>query len=270
MKTKIKKSNSIILDNRSKYLRSLVYLAVQNEKRGHIGPALSLIEILRVLYDDFLNKKNSKCILSKGHGCLALYAILFDKGFIKKKDLIKNCSFNGILGGHPEHDKINGVEISTGSLGHGLPIAVGMALASRIKKKLSYYYVICGDGELNEGSIWESFLSASKHKLNNLIVFIDYNKFQSYGKTKEILDLEPLTQKLKSFNLLTLNVNGHDILEIKKAILKAQNQKKKPTAIVCHTVKGKGIPSAENQAKWHYKSPLSEQDIDEIKKSLNF
>ena len=269
MKSKIIKSNKIKLDKRSIYLRSLVYEAIKKEKRGHIGPAMSLIEILRVLYDKFINKKNSKFILSKGHGCLALYAILFDKGFITKKDLINNCSFNSILGGHPEHDKIKGVEISTGSLGHGLPIAVGMALASKIKKKLVRYYVVCGDGELNEGSVWESFLAASKHKLNNLTIFIDYNKFQSYGKNKEILDLEPLTQKIKSFKFNTLNINGHDIIEIEKSIKIAHKQKNKPTVIICHTVKGKGILSAENNAKWHYKSPLSNDDIKEIERSLS-
>ncbi len=268
MKSKILNAKNIPLDKRSIYLRSLVYLTIQKEKRGHIGPAMSLIELLRVLYDNFIDK-HSKFILSKGHGCLALYAILYDKGFISKKDLIQNCSFNGILGGHPEHDKIRGVEISTGALGHGLPIAVGMALASKIKKKKSYYYVICGDGELNEGSMWESFLATSKHKLNNLITFIDYNKFQSYGKTRDILDLEPLTDKFKSFNFFTMNINGHDIIEIKKAILKAKKQKKKPSVIICHTIKGKGINKAENDSKWHYKSPLNEEDIIEIKNSLN-
>ncbi len=268
MKSKIQKSKKIKLDKKSIYLRKLILMCLKAEKRGHVGSAMSLVEILRVLYSKYVRKNKSKFILSKGHGCLALYAVLYDKGYIKKKDLKSAGSFNSILGGHPEHDKINGVEISTGALGHGLPIAVGMALASKIKKINKKYYVVCGDGEINEGSIWEAMLSASKHKLNNLILLIDYNKLQSYGKTKEILDLEPLTEKFRSFNFNTINVNGHSIDEIENAIKKANSSKKNPTVIICHTVKGKGIKVAENNAFWHHKSMLSDKDIVTIENSL--
>lgn len=260
MKSKILKANKIKLDAKSKWLRKLVLLCLKSKRSGHIGPAMSLLEIIRVIYDYFITKSNSKFILSKGHGCLALYAVLFDKGYIKKKDLLNAGKFNSILGGHPEHDKINGVEISTGSLGHGLPIAVGMAIAAKIKKIKQNIFVICGDGEINEGSIWEALLSASKHKLDNLILFIDYNKFQSYGKVKEILELEPLTKKLQSFNFNTHNINGHDIIEIKSTIKKCLKNKNAPSAIICHTVKGKGLKIAENNPFWHHKY-LNESDL---------
>lgn len=268
MKTKIIKAKKIKLDKKSIYLRKLILLCLKSEKRGHVGSAMSLVEVIRVLYNKFIKKGKSKFILSKGHGCLALYAVLFDKGFISKKDLTSIGQFNSNLGGHPEHDKVNGVEISTGALGHGLPIAVGMAIASKIKKNKKNYFVVCGDGEINEGSIWESLLSASKHKLDNLIVLIDYNKLQSYGKTSEILNLEPLTEKFKSFNFNTYNINGHNIKEIKLTIEKALKFKNKPSVIICHTVKGKGINIAEGNPSWHHRSFLDENDLFKIERSL--
>lgn len=268
MKKKIKESNEIKLDKKSIYLRKLILTCLKHEKRGHVGSAMSLVEILRVLYSKYVFQNKSKFILSKGHGCLALYAVLFDKGYISKKDLESVGKFDSILGGHPEHDKIKGVEISTGALGHGLPIAVGMAIANKIKKQKLKYYVVCGDGEINEGSIWEALLSASKHKLDNLIFLIDYNKLQSYGRTKDILDLEPLTDKLKSFNLKVFNINGHSVKEIDKTINKCNKIKNKPSAIICHTVKGKGIKVAESNPYWHHKSMLSEKDLKDIERSL--
>ena len=167
---------------------------------------MSLVEILRVLYDDFLvfDPKNTKLtsrdrfILSKGHGCLALYAILSDKNFFPKDELSIACEPKSILGGHPEV-KVPGVEASTGALGHGLSIGVGMALAAKLKKEKHKVVVVIGDGESDEGSIWESAMSASKHNLSNLIVLLDYNKIQSYGFVNEVLDLEPIKKKWESF-----------------------------------------------------------------------
>jgi transketolase len=268
MKDKILKSKQIKLDKKSIDLRKLILLCLKSEKRGHVGSSMSLVEIIRVLYKKFIKKNKSKFILSKGHGCLALYAVLFDNGFIKKKDLLSIGQFNSNLGGHPEHDKVNGVEISTGALGHGLPIAVGMAIASKIKKDKKHFFVVCGDGEINEGSIWEALLSASKHKLDNLTLLIDYNKLQSYGKTNEILDLEPLTDKFKSFNFKTFNVNGHDINEIESTLDRTLKTKKKPSVIICHTVKGKGISVAEGNPGWHHRSFLGNDDLLKIEKSL--
>ena len=202
-----KAANKIRLDNKSIYLRKLIIKCLEAEGRGHIGAAMSLVEILRVLYDKFLfyDPKNIKLksrdrfILSKGHGCLALYAVLADKNFFNKKELINACKSKSILGGHPEHGKVPGVEASTGALGHGLPIGVGMALAAKLKKEKQRIVVIVGDGEINEGSIWESAIIAAKHNLNNLIVILDYNKIQLYGFVKEVSKLEPVVKKWLSY-----------------------------------------------------------------------
>jgi transketolase len=163
---------------------------------------------------------------------------------------------------------IKGVEASTGALGHGLSIGVGFALASKMKKRDNKVFVILGDGEMNEGSIWEALLSSSKHKLDNLCVVIDYNKIQSYGSVEEVLPLEPLSQKLEAFGLATVEVDGHDICSLKKEFLNFSNQKNKPTAIICHTVKGKGISQAQNNPLWHHKRTLKPQELDLIKKDL--
>jgi transketolase len=248
-----------------------------DSRRGHMGSAMSLIEILRVVYDDianinyknFKNKNRDRVILSKGHGCLALYAILADKNFFKKSHLDNASKYNSILGGHPEHDKVDGVEASTGSLGHGLPIGVGIALAGKLQRKKYKTFVIVGDGEINEGSVWEAALSASKHKLNNLKVIVDYNKIQSYGPTKEVLNLEPLREKWKSFGFEVSEINGHSVKELKKNLMKFKlNKASKPSVTICHTIKGKGFPFAENNPFWHHKNNFSEDEIKNLKKYL--
>ena len=246
------------LDKRSKYLRRLVLECLIGGDRGHMGSAMSLIEVLRVLYDEIIkyypknprHKKRDRLILSKGHGCLALYAILADKGFFSKKILKSSSKFNSILGGHPEFNKVPGVEASTGALGHGVPIGLGVALGTRLKKEKNNVYVIVGDGEINEGSFWEASMIANKHKLNNFHVIIDYNKIQSYGRTSEVLDLEPLDDKLKSFGYAVSQVNGHSIKELTKYFKRIQKSKK-PTALISHTIKGKGFYFAEQNHFGH-------------------
>ena len=270
-----KKSLSISLDYRSKYLRKLVLKCLIGGDRGHMGSAMSLIEILRVLYDDVLKffPKNPKketrdrLILSKGHGCLALYAILTDKGFFSKKVLNTSSKFNSILGGHPEFDKVPGVEASTGALGHGAPIGVGLAIGAKIQKKKFKTFVIVGDGEINEGSFWEASMIAKKHKLNNFHIVIDYNKIQSYGRTKEVLDLEPLKDKLISFGYKVDQVNGHDIKQLKKYFEKIRNSKN-PTALICHTVKGKGFYFAEQNPFWHHKNFFTDDEKQKLNKCM--
>ena len=260
------------LDDRSKYLRKLIIKMVEVGNRGHIGSAMSLVEILRVLYDSFLtfdpmvpkSSNRDRLILSKGHGCLALFAILADKKFFCETHLDTFCQPNSILGGHPEYGKIPGIEASTGSLGHGLPIGVGMAIAAKLKKLNHKIIVITGDGELNEGSNWEAMLAANKHKLNNLCLLIDYNKNQSYGNTSEVLDLEPLNDKLVSFGFNVSEVDGHNIDKIKVSLDHFKKLKEKPTAIICHTIKGKGIPIAENNPYWHHKSNISMSEFNNI------
>ena len=262
-----KASKKIKLDSRSKYLRKLVLECLFGGDRGHMGSAMSLIEILRVLYDKIL-KYNSKqplltnrdrLILSKGHGCLALYAILSDKGFFSKKKLKSSSRFYSILGGHPEFDKVPGVEASTGALGHGSPIGLGIALGAKIEKKNFHTYVIVGDGEINEGSFWEASMIASKHKLSNYHIIIDYNKIQSYGQTKNVMQLEPLKEKLSSFGYKVDQVNGHDIRQLIKYFKKIKINKR-PSALICHTIKGKGFYFAEQNPFWHHKNFFTDEE----------
>jgi len=272
-----KKALEIKLDNRSKYLRQLIVQALIGGGRGHMGSAMSLVEILRILYDEFIkfNPKNPKegnrdrLILSKGHGCLALYAILADKKFIKSTVLDSVSRFESILGGHPESLKVPGVEVSTGALGHGFPVGVGMAVAAKLKKQNHNIYVVIGDGESDEGSIWEAALSASKYKLNNLKVMLDYNKIQSYDFVDKVLNLEPLKKKWESFGFEVSEVNGHDVKNLRanlKDYLKSKSDK--PSVTICHTIKGKGFYFAENNPKWHHKNSFSTEEIENMNNCL--
>jgi transketolase len=276
MNSLIKASSDIKLDSRSIYLRQLVCRTLQGGSRGHIGSTMSLIEILRVLYDDILNydphhpkwEERDRCILSKGHGCIAQYVLLADKGFIDLSHLDTFCKFDSILGGHPEANKIPGIEASTGSLGHGLSVGFGIALASRMKKRNNKVFVVMGDGEINEGSVWEAAMTIGKHQLDNLVAMVDYNKVQSAGPTKEIQDLEPLADKWRSFNFAVTEVNGHDVGDLQRVLRSVPLERGKPSAIICHTVKGKGIHFAEHNANWHHKAKLSQETIQEMYAAL--
>ena len=264
------------LDARAKALRRMIVEAVVSAGRGHLGPALSLVEILRVLYDDVLRIRpkeprwpdRDRCILSKGHGCLALYAILADKGFFPADVLATFCAHDSILGGHPEHGMIPGVEASTGALGHGLSIGVGMAIANRMRKSPARVFVVLGDGELDEGAVWEAAMGASKHRLDNLTAIIDYNKFQSYGPTSVVLELEPLLDKWRSFGFATDEVDGHDVHALRGKLRSLPYASGRPSALICHTVKGKGVPEAENNADWHHKNKLSANELASIRAVL--
>lgn len=265
-----------MLDKRSKYLRNLVIEQMVLSRRGHIGSALSIIELIRVIYDNFLVFREAdpnwegrdRFVLSKGHGCMALYAVLADKGFFKKAALETFCSADSFLGGHPEQTKVPGVEASTGSLGHGLSIAVGLALGFKIKKVTNKVYVLIGDGELNEGSIWEAFLCASKHKLSNLFILIDYNKLQSSGSISEVLEIEPLKQKLQSFRLAVSEVDGHNVTAISEKLAEEPEHKDKPRIIICHTIKGKGFEFAENNLDYHHRNNITNDELSAMKKSV--
>jgi len=260
------------LDERSKQLRRLVVRALDGGGRGHVGSSMSLIEILRVLYDDVLRFRPSepkwpdrdRMILSKGHGCLALYAMLADKGFIGADSLETFCRRDSILGGHPEAGKVPGVEASTGALGHGLSVGLGMALAVRAQKRDSRVFVVMGDGEINEGSVWEAAMCAGKHRVSHLTAIIDYNKIQSAGPTREIQDLEPLADKWRAFGFVAKEVDGHDVTALRNAFRALPLGPEKPSAIICHTVKGKGIPFAENDPNWHHKAKLSAETVSQM------
>ena len=265
------------LDSRSRELRALIVRALIGGNRGHLGSSMSLVEILRVLFDDFLRFKpgepawrsRDRFILSKGHGCLALYALLADKGFITPEKLDSFCHSTSILGGHPEAGKVPGVEASTGALGHGLPIAVGRALAGRIRRQHYRVVVVTGDGEINEGSNWEAAMSASNHKLDSLSVFVDYNKLQSYGTTAEVCDLEPLTEKWRSFGFAVREVDGHDVNALRSCVQELPFELNRPSVVICHTIKGKGFDFAEGQAGWHHKSRFTNEDIDRMRSALD-
>jgi len=247
----------------------MVIQALDGGGRGHIGSSMSLIEILRVLYDDVLAFRaddptwegRDRLILSKGHGCLALYAILASKGFFPVTELRDFCRASSFLGGHPEWGEVPGVEASTGALGHGLSIAVGMSLAARMRGQKHKIVTVTGDGEINEGSIWEAAMSAGKHQLDNLTVMVDYNKIQSYGFTDEVQPLEPLVDKWRAFGFSTIDIDGHDVAALRALLTSLPMEPGKPSAIVCHTVKGKGIPFAEHEPTWHHKSNLPAEDI---------
>ncbi len=257
----------------TKNIRKAVLLMNHRSNASHSGSALSIVELLTVLYFKYLNvdpknpkdKKRDKFILSKGHASSALYATLAERGFFDKIVLDKFYVDGGILPGHIDMEAAPGLECAAGSLGHGLSIGLGMAIAAKYQKLKSKVIVMISDGELNEGSIWEPLLLAPHLKLNNLTVIIDYNKIQSFGITNEVINLEPLGDKLKSFNWHVIEINGHDMNEIETSLNLITT---KPKLIIAHTVKGKGVSFMENKLEWHYRSPnkeLLEQAFEELK-----
>ena len=264
------------LDGRSMDLRRKVVDMLECAQRGHIGSSMSLIEIMRVLYDDILRYRadepawadRDRCILSKGHGCLAQYVMLAEKGFFPEARLCEFCACDGLLGGHPSANKIPGIEVSTGALGHGLPVGVGMALDAKVRGRDNRVFVIMGDGECDEGSVWEAAMCAGKRGLDNLVAMVDYNKYQSYGETCEVQELEPFGAKWESFGFHCVEVNGHDVDALGKALALDAVQPGKPLAVICHTVKGKGVNFAENNLAWHHKSKLPADDIAAMRQCL--
>jgi transketolase len=263
------------LDERSTDLRRRIVQVLKAAGRGHVGSSLSPVEILRVLFDEVLryDPKDPKWpgrdrfILSKGHGCIPLYVLLQEKGFFPEEELWKFCRFDGILGGHPD-PKVPGIEVSTGSLGHGLPIAVGMAVAAKRRGESHRVFAMLGDGECDEGSVWEAAMAAAKHQLDNLIVIVDYNKLQSYGSTYEVLDLEPFAAKWEAFGFATREVDGHDVAALSRAYAATPFQPGRPSAIIAHTIKGRGVSFAEFDPMWHHKNSFKDGDIDRILQAI--
>jgi transketolase len=256
----------------AKRVRVKILQLVYHAHSPHIGPSFSCVEILVSLYFKILNippKKRGdanrdRFIFSKGHACPALYAILQKRGFISKKDLDNYGKNGSVLEHHPTMDFKRGIEISTGSLGHGLSVAVGMALAAKRDRKRHKVYVLLSDGELNEGSTWEAVLFAAHHKLDNLVVIVDYNKMQALGFTKDIIKLDPLAKKWASFNWEAKEIDGHNFNDIFKVFRRLPFKQGKPSAIIAHTVKGKGVSFMENSLLWHYRPP----DDNEYKRAM--
>jgi transketolase len=254
-----------MLDERSKYLRRQIIRALEGGGRGHVGSSFSLVEIMRVLYDDVLRPEDI-CILSKGHGCLAQYVMLVEKGLVDAKELDRFCKADALLGGHPEHH-IPGIAVSTGSLGHGLSLGIGIALGERMAGRQARVFVVVGDGECNEGSIWEAALCAGKHHLSNLTVIVDYNKRQSYGPVDDVQPLEPFFDKLDSFGFITTVItDGHDVKSLRRAF--SWDGVCMPSAFICHTVKGKGVPEIENHSFWHHKDVFTAEDARRLEAAL--
>ena len=227
----------------------------------HIACAFSIVEILSSLYKDFLRyPKNDPShvdrdffVLSKGHGVMAQYACMLEKGWLSNQDLESYFSNGTSLTGLAD-SRVAGIESTTGSLGHGFSVAVGMALGAKLRKTDQRTYVVVGDGEINEGSIWEAALFASQHELKNLVLIVDANGLQAMGHTSEILNLDSISSKFESFGFESLEVNGHNADEISKALRKLQESaQKSPKVLVCKTVKGKGVSFMEDNNAWHYK-----------------
>lgn len=252
----------------SKKIRLTSLNLVAQAKSSHISSALSIADILSVLYAEVMNFRNSdanlfdrdRLVLSKGHACVALYAALHHVGFVKKKELYTYGSDSSNLMSHISH-KVNGVEFSSGSLGHGLSFALGKCLFSKIKDLDFRNFVIAGDGELQEGSNWEAIMFAAHYKLNNITLIVDNNNLQSLTTVKKTMNIFPLKKKFISFGWDCININGHDHQQLLKAFSIKQ---KKPTCIICQTTKGKGVSFMEDSVEWHYKYP---NDI-ELKRAI--
>ena len=266
---------TVVLDERSLALRRRLVDALEGGKRGHVGASLSLVEILRVLYDDVLHVRGDeprwperdRCILSKGHGCLTLYTLLEEKGFFGPDELLRQCTPGALLGGHPD-THVPGVEATTGALGHGLAIGVGFALAARMQRRASRTFVIMGDGEIDEGSVWEAALSASKHKLSSLTAIVDYNKLQSYGAVADVMPLEPLADKWRAFGFAVREVDGHDVAALRQTFAALPFAADRPSFVIAHTVKGAGIPIAEGDPKWHHKASVDAATVALLRDAL--
>jgi transketolase len=251
------------LEEKAKELRKIIFRTICNGGGGHIPASLSIVEILTVLYYRILKVDPSKpndprrdrFILSKGHACVALYAVLADRGFYDRKHLRTFGKRGTILGGHPDMYKVPGIEASTGALGHGFPFGVGMSLAAKMDKKNYRVFVLLGDGECQEGSIWEAALFAPRHKLDNLIAIIDYNKLQAMDRLDKIVSLDPLAEKWRAFGWEVREVNGHEMDELEEVFRTVPFAAGKPNLIIAHTTKGKGISLMENTPIWHFRLP---------------
>ena len=230
--------------------------------KGHLGGSFSITEILTAIYysnivnitpENFNDAERDRIIFSKGHACLSLYAVLAEKGFFPRAELERYGQNGTCVGGHPDH-LIPGVEVSSGSLGHGLGIGSGIALAAKLNNKKYLTYVILGDGECNEGSIWEAVIFATAQNLHNLIAIVDNNRVAATSKTQKFIGLQPLENKWKTFGWDTLSINGNNISEVINALKKSRSNSisKKPLAIIANTIKGKGVPFMEDNPKWHH------------------
>jgi transketolase len=236
-------------------------------KSSHVGSSLSMAELLAVLYHDVLrvsaetidDPDRDRFILSKGHACAGLYAVLADRGFFPEDWLDLFYVDGGRLAGHITANDVPGVEVSTGSLGHGLGMACGMALAGKFDGRAYRVFTLLSDGECDEGSTWEAALFAAHHGLDNLVAIVDYNKIQSLGHVKEVLNLDPLGEKWQAFGWAVREIDGHDVEAVRAALTNLPFEDGRPSCVVAHTVKGKGVSFMEDQLLWHYRTPAGDE-----------
>lgn len=271
-------------------IRKKIFLTANVSGVAHLASAFSLVELLYVLYQEKVLRVDAtrpywedrdRLILSKGHGSLALYTALQMAGFITQEDLDTFCSPGGILGGEPKLGDIPGVEATTGSLGHGLSLGVGMAIAGKIDEKEYHTYVIIGDGESQEGTIWEAVMSAAHYKLDNLTVILDFNQIQKMGPVSESMSISQWRDKWEAFGWQVEELqDGHDLNQIRE-VLRKPVTKGKPRLIIAHTIKGKGVSIMENNPNWHFKMPgkrelkvfmeelnITQEELDSCKKHI--
>lgn len=262
-KTEVKRLEDLCRKNRCNIIK-MIHCA----KSGHPGGGLSAVEILTVLYEKVLNNfpqwdkspkhnERDRFVLSKGHASATLYAVLAQRGYFPESELMTFRKLGSRLQGHPCNRRLPGIEVPTGSLGQGLSMAAGIAMALKLDKNPAHVFALLGDGELQEGNCWEAFMHAPHRGLNNLIAIIDRNNLQIDGTTDKIKDLNPLDAKLKAFNWEVKVIDGHDIEQLYEALEKSKKSDQ-PTAIIANTVKGKGISFMENQCGWHGKAPCDE------------
>ncbi len=255
------------LENHVKAIRSSIVSMVTEAQSGHPGGSLSAADILATLYFAEMNvnpkdtqmKNRDRFVLSKGHAAPVLYATLAEKGFFPKEELLTLRKINSRLQGHPSMKNLPGIDMSTGSLGQGLSVAAGMALAARLDGSDHRVFTILGDGELEEGMVWEAAMFAAHYKLDNLTAFIDYNGLQIDGPVADVMSPLPIPEKWQAFSWNIIEIDGHDINAIYDAIQIAKTVKGKPTMIIAKTIKGKGVCQMENIADWHGKAPSHEQ-----------
>jgi transketolase len=256
-----------MLQDKARDLRMEAIKMIHTAKSGHPGGSLSIADVVTVLYFDEMRvdpqnptwEDRDRFILSKGHTCPIWYAVLAEKGFFSKEELATLRKLGSMLQGHPDMKKVPGIDMTTGSLGNGLGIGAGMAKAAKINKKNYRVYVAVGDGEVQEGAIWEAAMSAAHYKLDNLTVIVDHNNLQVDGFVSDIMAIDPIDAKFKAFGFEVLNIDGHDIGQICEAFAKARQIKGKPTCIIAKTIKGKGVSYMENVCAWHGTAPNDEQ-----------
>lgn len=264
--SKISKGRLRFLAGKAVDIREHIVNMSADANASHSGSALSAVDVITALYFEIMKidplrplwPERDRFILSKGHGGASLYATLAERGYFPKAKLKTFCKDEGFLTTHPVIQNVPGVEATTGSLGHGLSIGLGMALAGKFDKKDYHVFVMLSDGECDEGSVWEAAMYAGFHGVHNLAAIVDYNKIQSFGRTEEVMNLEPFADKWKSFGWEVREIDGHDFGEILGALSAVPFKKGKPSCIIAHTIKGKGVSYMENKLEWHYRSPTGD------------